>query len=448
MDERKRIMDLVKKGVITSQEAIVLLEKLGQESADSTNEDPSDQYDKKTEYYENETADYINNLKKRIEQVKGRLTVLNTLDDFQRLDGEDITERDELQKSLIELQAELNKVEKEQRNFNNSKNNNFFGFDVEIDSEKLENQARNIASKLKKTIINFSDNFELRDFNVKVPKFSRSKKIINTNDFTNDKIKNLNINIFNGDIIIRKSIDGFIHERISYRVLGNLINTSPEHFFENNTINEVTDATLNIQIPRRIKATIELSFPEDFTLINAKLAGKNTDFDINDIKMNDLILSAANGEVNFNFVELSHCEVNAVNGLIIVENSDMSEGLLNTVNGSVRTVNSVTNLEISSVNGDIVLSNIGSETLSMDAHVVNGDIKMSVPKELNYVIKAETKNGLINNRLMNAKPDSTDKNAKVMLIEHKGSKNADLQFSTISGSIYLKDSAPLEGSND
>lgn len=98
MDERKRIMDLVKKGIITSEEAIVLLEKLGQENAEEVNEDNSQTSNEKNNTYRKQndaSSDYIANLKKRINQIEERLTVLNTLDDFERLDDDEAVERDE-----------------------------------------------------------------------------------------------------------------------------------------------------------------------------------------------------------------------------------------------------------------------------------------------------------------------------------------------------------------
>ncbi|BDR55811.1 DUF4097 family beta strand repeat-containing protein [Xylocopilactobacillus apis] len=444
MDERKRIMDLVKKGVITSEEAIVLLEKLGEESAEGTGEDAYNYNTKKTTYQNDESSDYIDNLKKRIEQVKERLTVLNTLDDFERLNDEEAAERDDLERSLAELQAELVKAEKERKTMDSQDDRKFFGMDFDIDTDGLEEQARHLASKVKEGVKNISNNFELRDFNVKIPGFARSKKITNNYEYDASRVKVLTVKNFNGDIIINKSDDNQIHERITYRVYGNIRNSSAEDFFKNNTVNELNGSTLNIKMHHRIEATIEINIPSETSLSSVNLRCKNGSFDLNDLEVDDLVVAATNGTVFLNQADVDHLEINNVNGSIKVEQSTLRNGLLNTVNGSIKTLDSLTDVELSSVNGSIILSHLSKYSKNVDAHVVNGTVKISVPVELGYVIKAETKNGSINNRLSDINVLSSEKNNRIVKLEHLGAGAADLQVSTISGSVYLKDSLTEE----
>ncbi|BDR57953.1 DUF4097 family beta strand repeat-containing protein [Xylocopilactobacillus apicola] len=443
MDERKRIMELVKKGVITSEEAIVLLEKLGQKSAEGTSEDTSDHDKKRTAFQEDESSDYVDKLKKRIEQVKERLTVLNTLDDFERLSDEEADEREDLQRSLTELENELESVELQRKRRDSS--NNIFGIDFDFDTEGLEEQARSFAAKVKDSVKSFSDNFELRDFNVKVPGFARSKKIINTYEYSADDLKVLNIKNYNGNIVIRKSVDSRIHERITYRVYGNVRNSSAEDFFKNNTVNELSGNTLNLKMHPRIESLIEFSFPAGFDLTSARIHSKNGSFEFNNLKVDDLSVSSTNGSVELKDLTIDHLEINNVNGSIRIEDSILSSGTINTVNGSIKSLQSINNVELSSVNGNIILSNISKDSGDAEAHVVNGNIKMSLPPELGFLIKAESKNGSINNRLASATVNSVDKHHKSMELENVGAGNAKFQVSTISGSVYLKDISPEEG---
>lgn len=448
MDERKRIMDLVKKGIITSEEAIVLLEKLGQENAEEVNEDNSQASNEKNNTYRKQndaSSDYIANLKKRINQIEERLTVLNTLDDFERLDDDEAVERDELNKSLSELKSELTKAELEKRNYEksfNNQNNKFFGFD----SSDIEDGARDFASRIKDSVKNFSNNFEFQDFNIKIPSFVRTKKIETSFEYDPTEINVLNLKNFNGNVTIKQGNDQKIHEIVTYRVYGNIHNSSPEEFFEENTINQLNGATLNIKLHRRIAADIQLIFPHDFKLASARLRCKNGSFKLSDLEITDLIIVATNGSITFNNFNVDHAEVNNVNGSISVNYSWLKSGILSTTNGSIRTYNSCTNLEVSNVNGSIILSNISSKTTNIDAHLVNGNVKISIPKELGYKIIADTKNGSINHRLSDADIIEHDKHYKSVKINHNGSGDAKFQISTISGSVYLKDSS-LEGVN-
>lgn len=435
MDERKRIMDLVKKGLISSKEAIDLLEKLGNENSEGTDEDTSYNNEQRTKYNTDEYSNYIESLKKRIEQVKERLTVLHTLDDFERLDDDEAAERDDLEKLLVQLQAELEKAEKEYRSFQDSNDDSFFN----IDSGDIEYRFRNFATKVKERVKNFSDNFELRDFNVRVPSFARSKKIVNTYEYEPNQIKILNIKNFNGDVIIRKSTDNRVHERITYRVYGNVRNTTIEDFFKNNTINELNGSALIIKMNHRIESTIELSFPTEFKLSSANLRDVNGEFFLINLNVDDLVIASSNGGVNLKTMASDHIEVNITNGSIEASDCTLQSGSLSIVNGSIYTSNSVNNLEFSSVNGSVILSNISKNTKNIDAHVINGDIKVSLPVELGYLVKAESKNGDINNRLTNVTMDTDQKSYKSTEFEHVGSGHASIQLTTISGSIYLKD---------
>lgn len=448
MDERKRIMDLVKKGVITSEEAIVLLEKLGQETAEGTSEDPFDTAsEQKTNYQEQEDAssDYIANLKKRIEQVKERLTVLNTLDDFERLDDEEAAERDDLEASLSELKVELARAQSERESYEkarSSEKDSFFGFD----SSEFEDEARNFAAKVKEGVKSFSNNFELHDFSIKIPGFARSKKIVTNYEYAPDAVHVLDLKNFNGNVIIRQSEDQQIHEQITYQVYGNIRNNSAEDFFENNTVNELKGATLTVKMHHRISATIELTFPVNFRLASARLRCKNGSFKLADLDIADLIIAATNGNISFQKFNVDHAEINNVNGSITVKDCWFKDGILSTVNGSIRTVNSRTDLEISNVNGNIILSKISPASTNLDVHLVNGDVKISIPPKLGYQIKADTKNGSINQRLSDVEILERDKRDKSVVLNHDGNGAARFQISTISGSVYLKD-ITVEGDN-
>jgi DUF4097 and DUF4098 domain-containing protein YvlB len=435
VDERKRIMDLVKKGLISSNEAIVLLEQLGRDSAESTDDDAPFRNGQRTTYQTDDHSNYIENLKRRIEQVKERLTVLNTLDDFERLADDEASERSDLEKSLVQLQSELDKAEKQYRNSQDSNKESFFN----IDTDSVEHGFRNFASKFKDCVKNFSDNFELHDFSIKVPGFARSKKIINTYEYAQNEIKILNIKNFNGDVIIRKSADDRIHERITYRVLGNIRNSSAEEFFKNNTANEVNGSTLAIKMPPRIESTIELSFPTDFRLSSVNLRSGSGNFYLSNLNTDDLAIVSSSGTINLKTIVSDHIEANNANGSIVVSNCTLLSGFLSAVNGSIRTSNSVNNLEFSSVNGSVVLSNISKNSENISTHVINGDIKVSVPLELGYLIKAESKNGEIYNRLTNVTINTNHKNYKSSEFEHIATGHANIQLTTISGSIYLKD---------
>ena len=127
MNERQRILDLVNQGILTSEEALVLLENLAKNDQDVK----SNPTETATEQTEQPTADksaieekaheltvnlsgvnrQLQDLKQAMHADQEQVTVLDTMEDLDSLSSEKATERQTLKAGLLQKQAEVDELE-------------------------------------------------------------------------------------------------------------------------------------------------------------------------------------------------------------------------------------------------------------------------------------------------------------------------------------------------
>jgi len=226
MNERERILDLVKKGILTTEEALVLLENIAtekdeklidneakqvnytrtEEKKDATIADSealekilerlAEEENKKSVEYDELTVE-IQGLRQDIREVEEQLTVFDTMEDLDSLTPEKEAEREQLKKDLAymketdvrltsekaALNDDLKSIKQERRDTQETER--ILGFDIPKDwkeqtnekfnqaSGKVEEVGRNFGDFLKNTVdavsSTVSDNVEWKDVNIKVP---------------------------------------------------------------------------------------------------------------------------------------------------------------------------------------------------------------------------------------------------------------------------------------
>ncbi|MGX4685748.1 daptomycin-sensing surface protein LiaX [Vagococcus sp. JNUCC 83] len=497
MNERERILELVKQGILTTEEALVLLENIATEKDEKlidneaklvnykTSEEKeqasyndskalekileklAEEENRKSVEYDELTVE-IQGLRQDIREIEEQLMVFDTMEDLDTLPPEKEAEREQLKKDLAylketdiqltaekaELNEELKHIKNERKETQNTEK--ILGFDIpkewkEQTNEKLnqatgkvEEAGKYFGEFLKKTVdavsSTVSDNVEWKDVNIKVPGVS-SHSFTHEFLYPNSTATLIDVKVANGKVTFKTWNQPDVKVIANIKFYGKLNNNTPfEAFIERSEI-VVDEENISFQIPnKRLSCDLEFFLPKHlFDHVSVKML--NGDIKVEDMLLGDIFLKSTNGKMTINRVKATMLEVEGVNGDIKVEESEIVDFIGQTVNGEVVSKSSIVHTSMSLINGAIKITSKDATPKKIKATVVNGDIKVSLAKDLGVQASCQTNFGSIKNRLEKIDILKEKKERMNQLVDFVRQEEEIVQLSlnTTTGSIYLKD---------
>ena len=497
MNERERILDLVKKGILTTDEALVLLENIATEKDEKLIDNEAKQVNyksaesqSKTGYNDNKvlervleklaeeenrkSVEYdeltveIQGLRQDIREIEEQLTVFDTMEDLDTLTPEKEAEREQLKKDLAylketdiqlsndkaELNEELKSIKKERRDAQETEK--ILGFDIPKDWKEQTNQKINHASGkveeagkyfgdfLKKTVdavsSTVSDNVEWKDVNIKVPGVS-SHSFTHEFLYPNSTATLINVKVANGKVKFKTWNQPDVKIVANIKFYGKLNNNTPfEAFIERSEI-VVDEENISFQVPnKRLSCELDFYLPQHlFDHVSVKML--NGDIKVEDMLLGDIFLKSTNGKMKVKNIKATMLEVEGVNGDIQVEDSDIVDFIGQTVNGELISKSVIEHTNVSLINGTVKVTSNDLKTKKIKATVVNGDIKVSLSKQAGIQADCQTNFGSIKNRFGNIDILKEKKERMNQMVEfvRQDDNMVQLSLNTTTGSIYLKD---------
>lgn len=409
MNERERIFELVKKGVISSEEALVLLENLAttkdvesinhaadtlqmknktnkeaihlveeEKSAEKADQERLEKILDQLVQEANQTSvklDGINidltSIEEKINRLEEQVMVINTLEELESLSEEKIAERLEFEKELGQLKQE--KAAKE------------------IIKEELETELRAIKKEHREeTKDNWAQKFEIpEDWERNVEDFGR--KIGETSDKLGKKLGEKGLELGNLLKAKVKDLSNQVNENvewkdISMKVPGMVSNSFQHEFFYPETTATLIDVKVaNGQVifkswdseDVKVEANIKLyGKMEADSLFEAFL--ERSQIDVTDEKIS---FQVPNKRIKADLVfylpkrMYDHVSVNMLNGDVTFEELEVKDAFVKSTNGDLTFTNfNATMLEVKGVNGDVSITD--STVLDFIGESVNGDYTM------------------------------------------------------------------------
>ncbi|HAJ55221.1 MAG TPA: PspC domain-containing protein, partial [Lactobacillus sp.] len=305
MNERERILDLVKKGVISSEEALVLLENLAKQQGsqadspadhtapeDNSESDTHDQA-KHDDHEETDTdtdaaltelnteiaeaagaldaaTTQVTSINKQIEANNEQIIVLDTMEDLEALSPEKYQKRGELKQEnqkLTDQLAELNgQVESLKANLATLRHQKH---DLErqkisdkIFNDEWQKDARDVFSELgknigdatsqiggfvKDTVNNVLDNVDWKNVTVTVPGLA-TEKFEHVFEFPDSKATILDVKVANGDVHFKPWDQPGIQVEAAIKLYGKMDAPTPLDAFNDRSRIDVTDDHFSFQV--------------------------------------------------------------------------------------------------------------------------------------------------------------------------------------------------------
>ncbi|WP_338838629.1 DUF4097 family beta strand repeat-containing protein [Kurthia gibsonii] len=325
-DERKRILQLVENGTISAQEAITLLEKLDQKGTKSA-EVPKKEEVKQSTHQQ--------------EQLKEEQTYKHT-------------QEDEKSKKEDEF---INDIKRDFNEFG-TKFMDFIGAAV--------NKVRDI---------DFSSMTSGNN------KFSWIEPIENT------LFDNISVDMPNGQLTIRDSVDGSAYLEVSatplFRVGAQKDLSNEEIKKQFNCGNDA--GTLRIHnTAKMLKTDVIMYVPKgDYRRIRANLF--NGGFTLHSINADQVNVETKNGSIHISDITFDSVDVESANGSIDIRDVAGREVEAETMNGRVYIDGSLRSIEAKSLNGHVVVTSKSQQTERIKANTAAGTIELYVPESVSLI---------------------------------------------------------------
>lgn len=519
MKERERILDLVKKGTLSTEEGLDLLESMATEkdekqikkeadkvTASHKEKDKASQLIDKLENGEEEISEPVDpkererqdqeNLEKildelateanktsaRLDEVNAQfadnkaarnekqeaLMQLNTKEELGELTEEELAQRQALEAEIkeleasgdtlleeqLKLEAELKDIRKNQ--WSEKKETFTDKFELPDDwkdqatdtlnqvGEKMSEAGSQLGKFLKKTFQTVSetvnDNMEWKDVSLRVPGIATTK-FEHEFYYEAPAASILDIKAANGNVTLKTWDSNDVKVEAKIKLYGKMGAEPFEAFSERSQI-EVNEDHISFQIPnKRVRADLVFYLPKR-VYDHAAIKLLNGNIMIETLEAKDIYTKSTNGNIIVDQLTATMLEVEGVNGNIDIRNGNILDSIIETVNGTVTFGATAENLSVSLVNGDVRLTIKEDNLKKVEASSVNGNVKVALPDGIGLEGHAKTSLGSINSRLSNYEVVREKKERTNQMLQFRRVSDgeiAQVQLSTTTGSIYLKD---------
>lgn len=245
----------------------------------------------------------------------------------------------------------------------------------------------------------------------------------------------------NGDIQFKPSMNENIKITAKIKIRGDIAEATPLEAFEASSVIKIDEDKFTFHVPnKKITADMMVYLPQrEYDYIRSNTF--NGDVSFKDLHTRDIYVKSTNGEILLNNIQASMLEVKGTNGDITLKDAELRDLLINTVNGDLRVVGYVQSSDVNTTNGTVRLTLIGEDLIRVAGSSINGDVKVSLPKEVGLEVDAKTTFGKIKSRLSNT--DSTQDVAVKGRTQHfrrvGTGEICRVNLQTTTGNVLLKD---------
>ena len=440
MNEKERILDLVKKGVISSQEAISLLEELGKNQGEASKVSEQEKKDATTYQKEDEKRfdtvldsiasvvtnfssefdeefETLNQVTQQVKQKEERIEELHTAKALDKLTVEQEMELQRLTEELEILRSQQRSLEEEKK----AAQDEMKRLKKEEFDEKLKKAKQKIEetdwqqttsdslSQLGGIIGRFAGQFSkavaetARNVSVTIkdhPSFSTMSPFFyqtsHSYAFEEEfgEIGIIEIKVANGDIKMKTAPQSTVTIEGEFR-LNEEFETQEEieHYINERLNVSLENDTFKFFIPsKKVYADVTFVFPEkEYDYVSVK--GLNSGIRMKDFTGKDFYAESKNGEISVKNVSGTMLELTSKNGTIKQLDGQFKDSILDGTNGNIIFDAEAESATLKTVNGSIKVKKVAPNTKQVMAKTVNGSVQLDVPESLELEASLSTSLG-------------------------------------------------------
>ena len=429
MNEKERILDLVKKGVISSQEAISLLEELGKNQGEASKVSEQEKKDASTYQKEDEKQfdtvldsiasvvtnfssewdeefETLNQVTQQVKQKEERIEELHSAKVLDKLTLEQEMELQRLSEELEVLRSQQRSLEEEKK----AAQDEMKRLKKEEFDEKLKKAKQKIEetdwqqttsdslSQLGGIIGRFAGQFAkaaaetARNVSATIkdhPSFSTMSPFFyqtsHSYAFEEEfgEIGIIEIKVANGDIKMKTAPQSTVTIEGEFRLNEEFETQEEIENYINERMNvSLENDTFKFFIPsKKVYADVTFVFPEkEYDYVSVK--GLNSGIRMKDFTGKDFYAESQNGEISVKNVSGIMLELTSKNGTIKQLDGKFKDSILDGTNGNIIFDAEAESATLKTVNGSIKVKKVVPNAKQVMAKTVNGSVQLDVPESL------------------------------------------------------------------
>ena len=429
MNEKERILDLVKKGVISSQEAISLLEELGKNQGEASKVSEQEKKDTSTYQKEDEKRfdtvldslasvvtnfssewdeefETLNQVTQQVKQKEERIEELHSAKVLDKLTVEQEMELQRLTEELEVLRSQQRSLEEEKK----AAQDEMKRLKKEEFDEKLKKAKQKIEetdwqqttsdslSQLGGIIGRFAGQFAkaaaetARNVSATIkdhPSFSTMSPFFyqtsHSYAFEEEfgEIGIIEIKVANGDIKMKTAPQSTVTIEGEFRLNEEFETQEEIEQYINERLNvSLENDTFKFFIPsKKVYADVTFVFPEkEYDYVSVK--GLNSGIRMKDFTGKDFYAESQNGEISVKNVSGTMLELTSKNGTIKQLDGQFKDTILDGTNGNIIFDAEAESATLKTVNGSIKVKKVVPNAKQVMAKTVNGSVQLDVPESL------------------------------------------------------------------
>lgn len=429
MNEKERILDLVKKGVISSQEAISLLEELGKNQGEASKVSEQEKKDASTYQKEDEKRfdtvldslasvvtnfssewdeefETLNQVTQQVKQKEERIEELHSAKVLDKLTVEQEMELQRLTEELEVLRSQQRSLEEEKK----AAQDEMKRLKKEEFDEKLKKAKQKIEetdwqqttsdslSQLGGIIGRFAGQFAkaaaetARNVSATIkdhPSFSTMSPFFyqtsHSYAFEEEfgEIGIIEIKVANGDIKMKTAPQSTVTIEGEFRLNEEFETQEEIEQYINERLNvSLENDTFKFFIPsKKVYADVTFVFPEkEYDYVSVK--GLNSGIRMKDFTGKDFYAESQNGEISVKNVSGTMLELTSKNGTIKQLDGQFKDTILDGTNGNIIFDAEAESATLKTVNGSIKVKKVSPNAKQIMAKTVNGSVQLDVPESL------------------------------------------------------------------
>ena len=429
MNEKERILDLVKKGVISSQEAISLLEELGKNQGEASKVSEQEKKDASAYQKEDEKRfdtvldsiasvvtnfssewdeefETLNQVTQQVKQKEERIEELHSAKVLDKLTVEQEMELQRLTEELEVLRSQQRSLEEEKK----AAQDEMKRLKKEEFDEKLKKAKQKIEetdwqqttsdslSQLGGIIGRFAGQFAkaaaetARNVSATIkdhPSFSTMSPFFyqtsHSYAFEEEfgEIGIIEIKVANGDIKMKTAPQSTVTIEGEFRLNEEFETQEEIEQYINERLNvSLENDTFKFFIPsKKVYADVTFVFPEkEYDYVSVK--GLNSGIRMKDFTGKDFYAESQNGEISVKNVSGTMLELTSKNGTIKQLDGQFKDTILDGTNGNIIFDAEAESATLKTVNGSIKVKKVVPNAKQVMAKTVNGSVQLDVPESL------------------------------------------------------------------
>ena len=420
MNQKDRILELVDKGIISAEEAVVLLEKMGDKAVEEKEQPTTSQLDSimegvasaftKFSAESDQTDEAIQTILKRTKEIDRRIDEIRTASQLESLTVDEEMELVRLEEEAEQLSNQYKSLLQEKKKADEkmkAKKKEEWEETIQKAKKKVketdwEEKTRRTAGSITSWAAKFTDSIAATvqsvinsvEVNKPYTQAKNGKKVPYHFHQVIDEASILDFKVANG-IIRVKSVPG---NEMTIEGECRVASQDEEYFDAESYIRdrvkvEVDEDTIFIKsLSKQVYCDWTISLPEkEYDYVSMK--GLNTTLHLKELKGKDYYLESNNGNIFLKDVTGVLLESEIVNGNLKYEHLDFKDIVSETVNGNISLEGDFRGAKFETVNGNIKVEITSPQTKKVDVETANGNIKISLAEELGLEANLETSLG-------------------------------------------------------